>query len=216
MTPIEKTVNEENKTALIKYYDTLDDGTERYSYDYVIRAESMIYHVRYTCNKELESDYSKKFDKWIKKVSIESELINYIESGLRFSLPEYMKKINVNYADVCYSNDDNAEFFVYFYSNDGLLTELYLDMDSDEKEYWDWFCALNGYVNVEEEHDTEKRRLSAKYEYVEGSDELFLFDVILRNTDSLVHVTMCCQLEDRDIYEPTFDKWAEKLSLVYK
>ena len=143
-----------------------------------------------------------------------SDIIKYSESGLNFSLPPYMEKLNVNYADICYGNlKDGTEFLVYFYSREALLTELYLPLDATVKEYADWFVAVNGYENVEEEYSEADKKIVLKYIY--EPESIYYTDTILRNEYSLIHVTMCCKTENSEIYKPRFEEWISRLSLVY-
>jgi hypothetical protein len=212
ITYISESYDEEKKTASVTYTDK-DGG---YNFDLVLSDESMLYHVNMSAAEENREKYEKEFAKWAKKIKIEENFVYYSESGLNFALPASMKKINVSYADICFSNNDNAEFFVYFYSSEGLQTEYYLAPDATVKEYWDTFAVLWGYENVEENYEEDKKKITLKYVYDELGENLFFNDVIMRNTDSLIHVTMCAPGEKRATYEPIFDKWAEKLSLVYK
>ncbi|MBE6644764.1 MAG: hypothetical protein E7612_05220 [Ruminococcaceae bacterium] len=203
-----------DKNLTVVEYLTVADEAERYCYDYIIRDGNTLYHVSMSCDSDLKSDYVKTFKKWTKSFKITDELLHYSENGLNFSLPSYMETINVNYADLCFANSgDDTQFFIYFYSSEALLTDLYMDMDSTVKEYADWFVNLNGYTNVEENYDEENKKIVLKYVYEDEST--FYCDTILRNEYSLIHVTMCCQERNRAIYEPVFDEWITYLSLVY-
>jgi len=91
----------------------------------------------------------------------------YSESGLIFSLPTYMQKFSVEYADLCYGNHEkNLEFFVYFYGSDSLLTQLYLPTDCTVKDYAEWFVNMNEYEDVLEFYDEENARIVLEYIYV--------------------------------------------------
>jgi len=143
----------------------------------------------------------------------------YNESGLNFSLPDYMKELEVSeaYADVAYGtlDDRDLEFTVYFYASNELLTELLLDKESTVKQYADWFVERNDYENVDEEYDEEGKRITLKYVYEDGNDRYFFYDYILRNEYMLYHVTMSCRPEDRETYESLFDEWASRITLDY-
>ncbi len=142
----------------------------------------------------------------------EDGLIVYAESGLNFALPEDMEEHSVTYADICYG-DGEAEFFVYFYSRDTLLTELYLNKDTTVKEYADWFVEGNGYVGVTERLDESGKKIELSYVY--EPENTYYVDVIMRNYDSLIHVTLSCPNELVDDYLPKFDLWKKHLSLMY-
>lgn len=140
-----------------------------------------------------------------------SGMKKYSENGLNFALPKDMEKLNVNYADIAYGNDDFAQFFVYFYSKDSLLTELALDKEATVKEYADWFVGMNGYINVEENYDETNKVIVLKYVYEEEND--YYCDYITRNEHALFHVTMCCKADLKDKYDPIFDEWMKHISI---
>jgi len=140
----------------------------------------------------------------------EDGLIIYAESGLNFALPDEMTERNVNYADICYG-DGEAEFFVFFYSRDSLLTECFLSKDATVKEYAEWCIDFSSCTEVTEEYDEEGRRI--KYIFV--ADDTYYIAVIMRNNDSLIHVTMCCPQDMRDAYIPEFAVWEKHVSLMY-
>ena len=205
---------DEKKNVTVIEYMRAEEDIERYYCDYIIRNENTLYHVSMSCDASLKSDYIKKFKNWTKTFKISDGLLHYSENGLNFSLPSYMETINVNYADLCFANSgDDTQFFIYFYSSEALLTDLYMDMDSTVKEYADWFVNVNGYTNVEENYDEANKKIVLKYIYED--EGTFYCDTILRNEYSLIHVTMCCQERNRPIYEHVFDEWITHLSLVY-
>ena len=124
-----------------------------------------------------------------------------------------MKEMSVNYADVCYGNlIDGTELFVYFYSRDALLIDLYLSKDATVKEYANWFVELNNYIDVKESYDEEARSIILEYVHDDGE---YYCDYIIRNDDALFHVTMCCNKNMRHKYEPIFKKWISDMSLIY-
>ena len=82
----------------------------------------------------------------------------YSEAGLAFTIPKDMEKLSVNnyYADVAFRNDEGAEFFIYYYSREELLTRLYFaDKDASSLVYIEWFTNMNGYTGVERTYDEE-------------------------------------------------------------
>ncbi len=139
------------------------------------------------------------------------EMKKYSENGLNFSLPKDMEKLNVNYADIAYGNDELAEFFVYFYSRDSLLTALALEKDATVKEYADRFVGMNGYTDVEENYDEANKVIVLKYVYEEESS--YYCDYITRNESALFHVTMCCRADLKDKYDPIFEEWMKHISI---
>lgn len=143
-------------------------------------------------------------------VSCGNGMKKYSESGLNFSLPKDMEKLSVNYADICYGNDDLVQFFVYFYSKDQLLTDLALEKDATVKEYADLFVGRWGYTGVEESYDEENKVIVLKYIYEEEDD--YYCDYITRNDNALYHVTMCCDKELMEKYVPIFDEWMKHIS----
>ena len=209
--PEDQTYDSKNDTFILKYVDS----SGNFYFEYMLRTESKVYRIKMSCPEGKRKTYEKKFKSWIKNVSAKEELVYYTESGLNFALPDYMKKINVSYGDICFANDDSAEFFVYFYSSEGLLTECFLAMDSTVKEYWDWFSNMNGYEDIEENYDEAKKKISAKYEFDDNGHRIFFYDVIMRNEVSLIHVTLCCDAEKRNLYEENFDYWATTFALAY-
>ena len=138
------------------------------------------------------------------------DLEKHSSAGLVFYLPEDMKEINVAYADLCYANSE-TEFFVYYYSRDELLTKNFIDKDSTSEEYLADFIAFNGYIDVDASYDSEKNIATAKYVY--DIENTFYYDFVIRNYYVLAHVTMHCDADLRDKYEPIFDGWAEKIYL---
>lgn len=210
--------SEEKNTLSVKYTETVD-GVEKFCYDYIVRNENTLYHVRMSCDLSAKSNYQKKFGKWIKSIKIADDFLDYSESGLNFSLPSYMKTISVpaEYADLCFSNSgDRTEFTIYFYSKEGLVEDPYINISNmycTVKEYTDWFVSANGYENVYEEYDEANRKIILRYIY--EPESTFYCDTVLRNDDSLIHVTMSCDADKRDVYEPIFNEWISKMSLVY-
>ena len=141
--------------------------------------------------------------------------IKYNEGGLNYSLPDYMKKMEVPaaYGDVAYGSLDerNIEFLIYFYPKESLMSQLLLDMNATVKEYADDFVLYHGYEKVEESYSEQECLITLKYVY-EGD---FYFDYIVRNEYTLYHVTMTCKAKDRETYEPTFVEWTKKISMDY-
>lgn len=141
----------------------------------------------------------------------------YNENGLNFTLPKYMKELEVKYADLAYGTLDESglEFMIYFYSRDELMSKLYMDMDTTVEKYADWFVQFNEYENVEVEYDEEACSIVLRYVYENGAERYFFYDYIVRNEYMLYHVTMSCNPEYRETYEPAFDDWASRISLDY-
>jgi len=206
----------ETGRTTVTYFDA-ESG--RNYYEIIIKSGSRFHHAIMYCNAESYGSYQSKFAGWAKKISIgegpASEVLHYSESSLNFSLPTYMREMDVEYADICFGNiSDGAEFFVYFYSNEALATEFpTLDRNSSVKEYADWFVEENGYTNVTEEYNSVARKLILKYVY--EKEDTYYCDYILRNDYALFHVTMCCDNLLRENYESVFDGWIENISLVY-
>ena len=144
------------------------------------------------------------------------EMKSYNESGLIFKLPKKMKKLEVNWADLCYGERDNAEenvlFFIYYYTSDALLADLYLSKETTVSEYADWFVNRNGYTDVEKNLNEDSTVITLKYIYEEENS--FYFDYILRNDELLVHVTMTCNADYREKYEPVFTEWTGYIRLA--
>ena len=141
-------------------------------------------------------------------------LIEYSESGLEFALPEEMTKRSVSYADICYS-DGKVEFFVYFYSRDALLTDLFLNKDTTVSEYADWFVNLNRYEGVERKLDEDGKKIEMCYVYEPEGENTFYNDIIMRNGECLIHVTLSCPSENIEEYESTFALWKKYVALTY-
>ncbi len=144
----------------------------------------------------------------------EVQMNSYNEFGLKFKLPENMKKLEVNWADLCYGERDNAEenvlFFIYYYTSDSLLTELYLSKETTVSEYAIWFISVNGYTDVERNLNEDGRIITLKYLY----EDSFYFDYILRSEALLVHVTMTCDADYREKYDPIFTEWTGHIELA--
>ncbi len=136
----------------------------------------------------------------------------YAESGIIYELPIDMKKLSVNYADICHGNGE-AEFMVYLYGRDALLSELYLKKDSTVKEYADWFVNNNGYVGVTEVYDEANSKIVLEYIYL--PENTYYRDYIIANEHALFHVTFLCDAELRDKYSPVFDEWQGRIDLDY-
>ena len=134
-----------------------------------------------------------------------SDEVKYSKGGLTFTLPKDMKEMNVNYADVCFGNDDGAEFFIYYYSRDALLTELYLDKDVSVSEYADWFVDRNEYENVDKKLNSAGNIIVMSYIYEPEED--YYVDYITRNKEALFHVTMSCAASQIEKYQPIFEEW---------
>lgn len=198
--------------ATVTYTDVKEG---RYHCELVLKSGDVFHHVEMDCKSELADKYKNEFKDWAKTVKANNDKFkSYTESGLKFALPEYMKKLSVTYADICYGNiTDNAQFYVYFYSKDSLLTELYLSKDATVKEYADWFVDVNNYVNVSESYDEKAKKIVLKYIY--DDENTYYCDFIMRNDSALFHVTLSCDADMRNKYEPIFGEWMSNISLVY-
>jgi hypothetical protein len=136
----------------------------------------------------------------------DSDTNSYSEAGLAFTLPKDMERLSVSsdYADVAFGNVEGAEFFIYYYSRDELLTRLYFaNKDATSLEYAEWFTNLWSYPDVRRDYDEENNVVIQSYVY-EGD---FYTDYITRNYEVLFHVTMCCDVSLREKYEPIFEEW---------
>ena len=141
-----------------------------------------------------------------------SDMEEYSEAGLAFTLPKDMKRLSVStdYADVAFGNDEGAEFFIYYYSRDELLTRLYFaDKDASTLVYIEWFTNMNGYTDVERTYDEENDIVIQSYIYEPEED--FYMDYVIRNYDVLFHVTMCCDVSLMEKYKPVFEEWAKTI-----
>ena len=142
-------------------------------------------------------------------------LVEYSESGLEFALPENMTRRTVSYADICYS-DGTAEFFVYFYSRDALMTDLYFsDKDITVGEYADWFVGINGYDGVAKKPDESGKKIEMHYVHEPDGENTFYTDIIMRNSECLIHVTLSCPAENIADYAPAFEIWKKYIALTY-
>ncbi len=149
-------------------------------------------------------------------VSCFDNMKEYSESGINFKLPKDMKQLDVEYADLCFGNtegDKRAEFFIYIYAKQALLTQLFLPQDTTSEGYADWFVNVNEYENVERVSDTEKQLVIMEYVY--EPEETYYRDYIIRNDYTLYHVTMTCKAEDADYFDPIFDEWCSYIYLDY-
>ena len=144
----------------------------------------------------------------------EDGLYLYSESGLEFALPPEMERMSVDssYADVCYG-DGSAEFFIFFYSRDALLEVLTIDKDSTVKEYSDWMIDYSMCTELEESYDEKNRYIEISF-LVEDEGNYYIA-IIMRNSESLIHVTMCCPIELRGEYEAEFALWKKYGALTY-
>ena len=144
--------------------------------------------------------------------SADDELIKYSESGLDFALPEEMKRLSVSpdYADICYG-DGKAEFFVFFYSRDSLLSICHLPKDCTVREYAEWCIRFDDCTELEEKYDGPKRTV----DYTFVADDKYYFAIVMRNNECLIHVTMWCPVEMAEEYKPTFELWRKHVALTY-
>lgn len=149
----------------------------------------------------------------------ENDLVSYAEAGIYFKLPGYMEEYNVPaaQADKCYGDRDNleegVEFSIYYYTKQTLMTTLFLSGDSTVKEYADWFVAANSYeMEIEEDYQETEQKITLKYYY--EPEDIFFYDFILRDNLILVHVTMLCDNDYREKWEPIFDEWKSYISLI--
>ena len=140
------------------------------------------------------------------------DMQKHSSAGLTFYLPKDMEEMTVVYADLCYGNGE-CEFFVYYYSRDELLIKNFIDKDSTSEEYLLDFIAFNEYVDVDFTADSEKNTATAKYLYESVSEYTYYCDFVIRTYNVLAHVTMNCDGELRDKYEPIFDEWIEMISM---
>ncbi len=142
---------------------------------------------------------------------------DYSNGGLEYELPDSFGEIDVNYADYAYTSKEfpGLEVMMYFYSTEQLISDIYLKSSSTVKEYADWFVHQNGYVGVEEDYDEEEKKIVLKYFYEDGSESYFFYDYIVRNEYMLYHVTFACNPDDREAYEPSFEEWTSRISMIY-
>jgi hypothetical protein len=146
-------------------------------------------------------------------VSCGDGLKTYSENGLIYKLPKEMKKGNVpvEIADTYYYNED-VEFFIYFITRDALLVDYYLDKDCTPEEYAEDFVSWMGYENVTTVKG-ETGYVIVYYVYESETESDFYFDYIIRNEETLFHVTMCCDPENAEKNLPIFFAWAENIRL---
>ena len=148
----------------------------------------------------------------ISVISCGGDMKTYKEGGLVYTLPKDMRlgSVPTEIADKYYTNDNGAEFFIYFISRDSLLVDYYLDKDCTPEEYAVDFVNYMGYTDVTRVVDPSGFVIQY-YEYRDESEEDFYYDFIIRSTETLFHVTMCCDIEKKDEYLPLFEEWAKKI-----
>ena len=139
------------------------------------------------------------------------DVVTYSENGLEYKLPKEMQKGNVptEIADTYYFNED-VEFFIYFISRDALLVDYYLDKDCTPKEYAEDFIKYMGYTDVTTVTG-ESGYVINYYYYLSDNENYFFFDYIVRNEETLFHVTMSCKPENAEVNLPMFFAWAENI-----
>ena len=101
---------------------------------------------------------------------------------------------------------------IYFISKDALLLDYYLDKDCTAEEYSEDFIKSMGYTDVTTIKD-ESGCVINYYLYESENESDFYFDYIVRNEETLFHVTMCCDPENAEKNLPIFFSWAENIKV---
>ena len=137
----------------------------------------------------------------------------YEENGLVYTLPKDMRLGSVpeEIADTYYLNDDGVEFFIYFISEETLRLYYYLTTCTPE-EYATAFIADMGYKDVTTYVDPSGYVIFY-HTYTSDVESDFYYEYVIRNEETLYHVTMCCDPEDVETYKPIFEEWAKKIHL---
>ena len=86
-----------------------------------------------------------------------------------------------------------------------------MDKDSTVQEYAAWCIAFEDCTELTEDYDVEGKKI--KYTFV--ADDTYYIAIIMRNYDSLIHVTMCCSYDMKASYEPKFEIWEKYVALMY-
>ncbi len=151
------------------------------------------------------------------------EMKKHTVADLSFSLPKNMKQRKMQDEGTIWYGDnkniaENPESLIYYYTNDTLLEELYLNKATTASEYAEWFINVNEYYKKEKVEEIESSvsedgsKITQKY--IDKDENTFYFDYIIRNKAVLVHVTMCCNAPYREKYEPIFTEWMDYIRLA--
>jgi len=139
----------------------------------------------------------------------------YYAYGLHYTLPEEYEKITVPYSENCYY-DGSAYFYFNIYSEGDMEANLGINPNISIESYTIKFLGWNNLSYDIYTYDEEKDRSIVKYVHKysaeEGiEDELYIHVFFRGSYRHLYTVTMSCPASERDVYEATFDKWANEI-----
>ena len=138
----------------------------------------------------------------------------YSEFGLHYTLSSDYEQITVPYSQHCYT-DGNAYFFFVQFAPAQIEEELGYDPDISVRDYTIKFLNENDLALNIYEYDEERDISVIKYESLADEqfpdDELYYHVVLKGSTGYLYIVTMSCELDMREIYEPEFERQIQEM-----
>ncbi len=140
----------------------------------------------------------------------------YYEYGLKYRLPDYFRKRNIQGTEIYYSTP-GASFEVEIMSRTEIDADdsgYEFDFTISVEEYTKFFISENEW-GCDYEYD-EERNISSFYIFwapVEDEYKYYYF-TILKSNDALYVVIMSCDEDKYENYEPLFREWGSYLEAV--
>lgn len=142
---------------------------------------------------------------------------DYYESGLKFRLPDYFRRLNLSEGPSIVFSTPGARVEIMFmpkYDSEGEETKYEFDFSMSVREYTEFFINLNGW-ECEYVYDEERDVTNFFVFWTPDQTEeyTYYYFTILRNDDCIYGVVMSCLQSDFENYEALFKQWSSYISV---
>ena len=150
-----------------------------------------------------------------------TELLTYVNEGLEFSLPRYMRASDPTGTGYDMYFDNLKVFYTVKELDKDTLTELDLPETTTADEYFDHLMQINSLDKdkVFYERDEESKKINFRYIYDNGTETetaMMYFVVIVGDPGNLWYIEMCCSEEDSEGMLSTFRSWMNHIEVTDK
>ena len=141
------------------------------------------------------------------------EMVNYRENGLELSLPNYMRRSDIEGYDFYFTN--LAIIFTAVKLDAEFLEEKNISPDITGKEYIDIYVERNGLSldRMGYSYDEENMLHNFRYSYTDGEDmDMFYYVVVVGDVGNVWYIEMVCDQKNSSRYIQSFDVWKKYVS----
>ncbi len=141
------------------------------------------------------------------------EDITYREDGISFTLPNTMRKSNLEGYDLYFTN--TAVSFAVKKIDEEVCNEISLKKDASAKEYVDFFAAKIEIDLEDAGYSYDDRNGAHSFKYIQSGEDWSLnyYIAVVGEAGNIWHIEMWCEETYYEDYLPIFGEWRRSISV---